>query len=222
MGWGRSLLLRAVAAIAALATGQCRSFEDAPAVPDGGTDAAVASDSGSDSGSPKPGAALPNCDPSIPTGKRVFVADGYKNGGGIEAADKACMDSAVTAGLCGQYVAWMSDSNINAIDRVPRDVPFVVVKNGAVAKVGPSREAVAQGLVTSINANASGAMSPFSEVWTGTLVGGGKADQNCGDWKTSNGSAVGVSGTVTQTSAKWTESGQPICSKVLSVVCFEL
>src|SRR5439155_14460607 len=64
---------------------------------------------------------------------RVFVSSANFTGdlGGLHGADGICSSAAGTAGLTGRFIAWMSDTTTNAIDRVMNDVGPWVRLDGA-------------------------------------------------------------------------------------------
>ena len=71
-----------------------------------------------------------------PSAKRVFVTQKRFTGaiGGLESADQECRYAALIAGLRStKWVAWMSSSSQNAVDRV-RDAPYTLIDGTLVAQ----------------------------------------------------------------------------------------
>lgn len=121
----------------------------------------VTLDAGPDAESPSEGGPLPDAG-ALPDaeagasggGARVFVtATSYAAkslGGGasrVAGADGFCANAAAAAGLGGNWVAWLSTSTVNAIDRVTGTGPWylVDVQRCCSRTRPPSRRCRAQG-----------------------------------------------------------------------------
>lgn len=68
--------------------------------------------------------------PPEPTeAKRIFITSKITTGGlgGLEGADAFCQSAASEAGLGGTWVAWLSSSTVNAIDRIEDVGPWYLV-----------------------------------------------------------------------------------------------
>lgn len=216
------------------------SSEVAPVAVDGATpvadgapppDALALSDANpEDAGPPEP----PDAEPpeAGPVAKRVFVTNLPYEGvflSGRAAADTICSNEATTAGLRGKWVAYLSISAENALNRLP--------VNGVWSSLSPqlgqagdvvfaSRSAIPNGPAYPIDRSASGAPPTESStaVWTGTL-GDGRADLDggtCGDWTAAEAygrigawSASGDAGT-------WSSTETPQCLKPAHFYCFEI
>jgi hypothetical protein len=126
-----------------------------------------------------------------PGPKRVFVtslefyAELTAYGGaetGRDSADAICQNLAEQAGLSGRYLAWISDSQVDAIDRIQGDGPFVRV-DGEVAF--PDRASLADVPQVPINVTETGEALDCTyrkAVWTGTSTGGTWNLLSCVDW----------------------------------------
>ncbi|HVU03689.1 MAG TPA: DUF1554 domain-containing protein [Polyangiaceae bacterium] len=158
--------------------------------------------------------------------KRVFVTkdtfDGNLKGtaaSGLEGADALCQAAADDASLGGTWVAWLSDSGHDAIDRIADVGPWyridgqkVFDDKAAITTTGPA-VAISRG--------------PKNEVvsflpWTGTKSDGTRTPHNCNDWQSSDSSNSGTCGSSSAT-ATWTETGPTglPCSIPYNLYCFE-
>jgi hypothetical protein len=129
----------------------------------------------------------------IPPRRRMFVTTATFRGnlGGLEGADAKCKADATTAGLQGSFLAWLSTSNKNAIDRFKGEEPWYDVSGAILYFTGRTKGTyplTGAGPLEQINASATGA--PFSSVpafWTGTMAGGTRAELHCSDWTVETG-----------------------------------
>jgi hypothetical protein len=139
--------------------------------------------------------------------------------GGFVPADAACQAEADAAGLPGTYVAWLSTSTTNAIDRLAGSrgwvradgAPFV----DAIADLAAGR------LFYPPSIDVNGAQLPTTTaVFTGTLPDGTADPFTCGDLSsTSDLMAYGVSN---QTSGSWTRinASFSVCGTSVQIYCF--
>jgi hypothetical protein len=106
--------------------------------------------------------------------------------GGVNGADAICQ--AAGAGLGGQFRAWISDSGVDAKDRLAGSRGWVRVDGEPIADT--IDDMINQRFLNPIDVDETGAHVPDSNVWTGT--GGGLRDTftgTCSDW-TSNAASV--------------------------------
>jgi hypothetical protein len=155
--------------------------------------------------------------------QRVFVSSTTSSGdlGGLEGADESCQELADTALLGGRWVAWLSTSERNAIDRLFGDGPFLLVGTNEV--VAASRAALTSGtLQNDIERDEMGVQVPAA-VWTGTDPDGTAADSGsfCADWTDANSELFGQTGASQQTDATWTNANQVFCNLEVRIYCFE-
>ncbi len=118
-------------------------------------------------------APAPDAGPSeIPVGAlRVFVTRSTYAGdlGGLAGADERCMAAAASAGLRGQWVAWLSSSYTDAIERIEGVGPWyrldgvMVFNNTAHLRTTP---------LVPIDRDEFGEPGCNGRVWTGTGTGG--------------------------------------------------
>jgi hypothetical protein len=154
--------------------------------------------------------------------KRVFVTETtYAGGtmGGLAGADQKCNLSAQAANLGGTWVAWASNGNTNAIDRVTGTGPWVVL--GTTTTAFNNKANLATSPLVPINATEQGHTVSYLDgsVWTGTGSGGSAATSTCGGW--SSGSSYGHYGSAVST-ASWTSVGDDLCANTNRLYCFEL
>lgn len=204
------------------------------AAPDRGTrsrddDTGAATDSGSSTTpnptgptNPTPDAGTPDTGTPIPAGPlKAFVSSAIVNGGlgGVAGADKICNDLAKAQGLAGTYVAWISTTGVNAIDRITANGPWQRVDGQVVAQ---TKAQLATGtLTTALLRDEKNQTPPPAEdrVWTATgadgkFVGG----SDCAGW---TGAGNGRVGEAEHTSSKWTVLVDEACTEVNRVYCFQ-
>ncbi|MBI2664249.1 IPT/TIG domain-containing protein [Candidatus Woesearchaeota archaeon] len=146
----------------------------------------------------------------------------YTGNNGLAAADAVCQNLADIAGLGGRWAAWLSDSNVDAKERV-EDLEYAKI-NGVIVANSKNDLLTAdpQNLDSPIDFTESGATQANSWVWTATKQDGLKSGNYCGDW-TDGASANPVVFGSSFTDYRWTEhtSGPPHCTSVLHLYCFE-
>lgn len=182
------------------------------------------------------------------TSKTVFVTPQATSGnlGGLAGGDKWCNDVAMSSGLPGTYVAWLSTSEVNAIDRVIGNGPWFNPRYsdfGAIEVFASHADLAAGNIESAIRApTAEWSPGEYPATWTGTTNRGQFTGDDCNAW-TSAGSADGLPPLVVQGtfggfsleildwSATWSqmaadEPGNPPgppndCSNFSRIYCFE-
>ena len=168
------------------------------------------------------------CFPAKPPAEAlVFVTSGLAGLGdgltGLATADATCNAAAARANLGHRFVAWMSDAQTNAIDRVV-DRPYVLV-DGRPAIDSFADQATYGVLVlrNPINVTESGTALSVDEtaqhVWTGTSEAG-LAAGHCNNWRTSA-DRDGTKGSYSATDGRWTELGAAACNGPGRLYCFQ-
>lgn len=140
--------------------------------------------------------------------------------GGIVGADEICQFEAEGAQLSGRWRAWISDSSIDAIDRITGDGPWVdtggtlLFNNHAHLRTAP---------LSPIVLDPYGQDTAFHDsVWTGTGTGGRRVwPDTCGDWTTEDWTRDAGSG-ITAVGGQWTDSGPLPCEWEARLYCFEV
>ena len=160
--------------------------------------------------------------------KRVFVtskgfaADFTQQTGisdGLAAADALCTQTAQGSGLGGAWVAWLSSSTADAIDRIPGDGPWYRL-DGTLVFADRSELATGPRVPLKIDDQVRDFCNydfgtPGPSVWTGTAIGGRAAidlDKDmgtstlltCNDWSTTTEQPV-AAGIFCWTAAAWTD-----------------
>lgn len=177
-------------------------------------------------------AVVPPDGPTEPDTKRVFVTSTGMTGnmGGIGAADAFCQTAATNAGLSGNWIAWLSTSQQEAIDRITHTGRYVLVDGREV--VANKTQLATAALTNPILVTELG--TPFSstpgdkDIWTGTnaSVGDGSGS-SCNDWTSSVSTVFGTRGNAASTSVpEWTKvpgflNGGWGCQVNHSFYCFE-
>jgi len=200
--------LSALAACAMIATacGGDDSCVDGGTFPDGG-------------GSPDGGPA---------STRRIFVTSGTWDGSlafhgsgatGLQGADNLCNAAATGALLGGTWKAWLSDMNTDAIDRIADVGPWHLV--GANEIVFNNKANLASTPIVAIDHDESGEYT-FTDVWTGTSVGG-RGGATCGSWTISSSDIDAIVGHSTYEDSFWTEypNFSHDCSAPAGLYCIE-
>lgn len=150
------------------------------------------------------------------------------NFGGLSGGDNKCQtrandpdnNPATLDGLGGTWQAWLSTSDVDAINRIPDDEYRLVDKITVVAN---SKGDLTDGTLDApINKNEKGIVNNNDYVWTGTTDQGLRTMGTCISWTagTPFGAYVGITSSMTST---WTYSaGVASCGgESLRLYCFE-
>jgi hypothetical protein len=177
-----------------------------------------------------PDAGVPDSPPNV---KRVFVTDAQLNGdlktagggtSGLDGADRICAAAAAYGHLGGTWVAWLSTSTVNAIDRLTDNGPWYLVDGTTL--VFPNKAAIASLPMTVIDRDELDALpSGFNEnVWTGTNASGALAGTDtCTDWTNGTAFGYGSGGKYTHSDSVWTDGSPSSCANAKAhLYCFEL
>lgn len=138
--------------------------------------------------------------------------------GGLAGADALCNKLAKAAALPGTYVAWISVSGTNAVDRVKSNGPWQLVNGTTVAT---TKADLTKGSLTSrFDKDEKGATPPAAEdrVWTATSANGTFSGPDCNGW---TGGGSGLVGEAEQTNGGWTALTNEACSEVNRVYCLQ-
>jgi hypothetical protein len=152
------------------------------------------------------------------TGQRMFVTRSTFEGqlGGLSGADQICQNAAAAASLGGDWTAWLSDGNQDAINRIIGEGPWQTVTGEEIFR---NRAALSGSPLVGILEQEDGAnASMFSSVWTGTKTGGTADTPNCSEWTSTEGEGrAGKTGSV----GGWTQSVNNACISMRHLYCFE-
>ena len=147
------------------------------------------------------------------------------NFGSLEAADAICQEDAENWGLSGTYMAWLSDSQTSAADRLPHSTHPYVLTDGT--QIAANWDDLTDGtLAAPINVYANGTSAGVgTSVATGTWADGMAAPSStCEDWTSS---AMGVTinyGSNAQMNSNWSLNPQNFspCSTNKSLYCIDV
>lgn len=154
------------------------------------------------------------------TNNLVFVTDPVvvlASLGGLQAADDVCQSEATDAGVPGTFVAWLSTTSTNAIDRLSGSRGWV--RLDGVPFVDTTQDLVAGRLLAPLSVDVHGAvLPPLTTVYTGT-TSTGTADFNCADLTATDLIAYGFS---SSTSVAWTRANASFmaCGDSVPIYCF--
>jgi flagellar motility protein MotE (MotC chaperone) len=153
------------------------------------------------------------------------TALGFPGGTGLDAGDYICNVHAQDAGLTGDYVAWLSDSFTDAVDRFPTSGPWNLTDGSPVAV---DLDDIIDGvLLNSLHLTEDGALASASwRPWTSTLHFGvvhQSGNASCDDWGwTSGGLTISFGGRTNETIGVWSIDLPSIdCSSSQPLFCFQ-
>jgi hypothetical protein len=144
--------------------------------------------------------------------------------GGLAGADALCQSAATQASLPGTYVAWLSSTTTNAIDRLAGSRGWV--RSDGLPFADTAADIAAGRIFTPISLQADGSEQVFQQIpdvatataADGTVAPPGSGVGTCGDWTSSNGSSTGGD---LNTTAGWTTGGLlNTCSMPTRIYCF--
>lgn len=137
--------------------------------------------------------------------------------GGLEVADEICNELARNAGLSGSYIAWLSDTSVNARDRIGSARGWV--RRDGRPFAATVEDLIGYSVLYPLLIDEKGERTTESWVWTGTRSGDGVAtDKHCGDWRETE----GLRGTVGETnsmSGQWTFRTNYPCTSRRPLYC---
>lgn len=166
---------------------------------------------------------------AAPSDRRVFVTSRTFPGdlGGLAGADAQCQGAAVSAGLRGTYLAWLSDSTGSPSTRMTQDVgPYRLVDGTEIA--ADWADLTDGSIAAPIDLDELGDPSKGTfvcqggEVWTSTTASGTpRGDIACADWISTE--ETSSAGNVGFTDVNWTESACSVitCESSLPLYCVE-
>lgn len=154
----------------------------------------------------------------------VFRTQGKFSGnlGGLAGADAICQSQADSAGLSGTFVAFLSTSTTDAIDRLTDDYRDYYTTHGVPKFLATDKADLLDGLAASIAVDAQGAATDANpRTWTGTDTGGvAYPSRTCSNWTATSGSGEqGNSGVFANT--QWYTALADTCSNQWAFYCFE-
>ena len=165
--------------------------------------------------------------------KRIFYTSQRYTAdlGGLAGADAKCAQAANSAQLGGRWVAWLSDSHHDALNRVQGDGPWV--DNGADSIIFPTKASLRGRPSTHFGHDEYGVSQSiwyFAAYWTGTGIGGRSSGKTCGDWHSLDPEDRGTWGAGSVPPANdmgsvengWTALTAQDCLGVARLLCFEL
>jgi hypothetical protein len=158
------------------------------------------------------------------TTKRVFVSSALLWSVEVDDADTLCQELADSATLGGEWVAWTSTSEMDAIDKLdPDGGPYVLLNDGATVVAIDNADLLDGELAQNIGLTELGMPTEGAiNVWTGTSIDGTLSPHNCEDWTVPSNEASSTFGAASSTSNCWTDcGGQLICTGHVRVYCFE-
>lgn len=176
---------------------------------------------------------VPECNGAPDCERMVFVTKAKFTGklGGLSGADQICFEAAkrIPSRSGRAFRAWLSDSTMDAADRIPHGTKPYRRTDGSV--FATSWADLADGslnlpLALDEEGNELTGSSFDKSVWTGTSPAGLYNDSSCSDWVAETVTASGSFGESEATTVEWTEvPGEPIaessCNAQKHIYCIE-
>jgi hypothetical protein len=154
--------------------------------------------------------------------RRVFVSSVTLAATAVADGDSVCQGLADDAGLAGEWVAWVSTSDVDARDKLTMGAGPYVLLDGTV--IADDEVDLLDGSIDApIDLDETG--TPYeviTAVWTGTEIDGTVGDETCADWSTADNTVTGVRGNVTVTGNGWTQLVSVACLSSVRIYCFEI
>jgi len=170
-----------------------------------------------------------DADAPPPEKKRIFITTTKRDGafGSLAAGDAYCQAAATGAGLTGSFMAFLSITGANAVDRLNGDGPWYTMdrqtlifsgkRTGSqpISGVGPAVALTQNEIGQDLGANVY--------YWTGTDPGGVASTSNCVGWTNNAVSpfASGTVGTAGTSNGQWTAWNPMTCYSQAHLLCFE-
>ena len=151
----------------------------------------------------------------------VFVTSSIQTAalGGFDGADATCAGEATSAGLEGEFKAWLSTLDTAAADRLTQSSgPYVLTDGTRIADNW--NDLIDNQLLAPINLDAMG-RSQGGDVWTGTLPSGQPYEEDDCAGYTSDSAGKGLCGSTGSTGSSWSAATDPPCRTRLRLFCFE-
>jgi hypothetical protein len=144
---------------------------------------------------------------------------------GLEAGDCICQTLADDAGLSGEFVAWLSDSGVDARDRLTNVSNQWVLPSGDVVAEDRS-DLVDISIDHAINVDETGVADVLANVWTHTSSIGTKLPtippiSACADWTSASVGIGAQAGATFRADAQWTSMSQWTCNARHRIYCLE-
>lgn len=145
---------------------------------------------------------------------------------GLAAADQLCaVLGAQNFSVRRKFVAWLSDSNTSAAERIgTSDFAYKLPKGGLIAS--NTADLLDGSVAVPILESEDGTILPVSPacdgvsgVWTGTIAMGQQVSDTCADWTTTQGQ--GLIGNFGLTDSGWSQACNFDCTGNLRIYCVE-
>jgi hypothetical protein len=152
----------------------------------------------------------------------IFITSALYDGnlGGLVGADSRCRGAAGAAGLGPGFVAVLSNSTTNAMDRAPVTGE---IRDTTGALVAPSASDLWEGRLTNavLNDESGSAVVRNSTAWTGSDLGMAEpySGMFCGDWTRSDGGDSALQGNARARNYTWLYAWDVLCSEPAHLYC---
>jgi hypothetical protein len=147
----------------------------------------------------------------------IFVSSADLGGdfGGIAIADALCTDLATRAGLGGTWLSILSDSTVDARDRIAIGG---AIRNTMGELVAENQKDLWDGFIAAPVAYTEAGDQFLASPYTGTNADGTASADHCQDWTAMNG-ANGLLGDAGYAGSSWVESDVGNCNQSLPFYC---
>lgn len=158
----------------------------------------------------------------VANAKRVFVTSEKTTGDldGILKADQMCAAAALSEGLGGTWISWISrEPTPDAVNRLNHNGPWYLVDRITLA-VASRTQLGGSGIAHAIDKDEKGAAVPNDGVWTGTRAGR-FYQLDCNGWNSATVMNGGTTGRTNTNGAGWTSQTASACASQQRIYCFE-
>ncbi|MBL9100964.1 MAG: hypothetical protein JNL82_08400 [Myxococcales bacterium] len=161
--------------------------------------------------------------------KRVFyfrngtlgkIRDSADTRPALEVADEDCTAGAAAAGMAGTWRAWLSSSQVDAIDRIDDVGPWYRVDQETLLFATKAELTLGPRAPIDLTFDDPGADDDVL-FWTGTDLDGRRTADNCMDWTIYMVPAVATVGRADAAGAAWVAAEPLLCSNYLALLCVE-
>lgn len=158
--------------------------------------------------------------PPTPKDARLaFLAEEFKPTAGLAGADCHCGEAAKSAGLQGEFLAFLATTKASAASRFSLSGPAWVRPDG-VPIVATAFDLTTNNLLAPVSVRADGLPYAFGgDVWTGAATPQDRGIATCADWTSAN--SEGGTAFADFVGPKWFSVSDTDCTIALAIYCFQ-
>ncbi len=143
---------------------------------------------------------------------------------GAAGGDAGCLSFAQSAGLTGNWLAWLSDAATSPSTRFTQNtIPYVTLDGTVIANNWT--QLTSGTLQNAIMHDQNGVAVAASYVWTGTNANGTAvtsiSTNDCNNWTSGTSGYSGAVGYLQYPNSEWTSDGSYVCTNTARLYCFQ-